>query len=174
MPRRSTRSTCRRGSITFAAFRGRMAEIATHSLLRDRLRRGLGRGARACLVLFRVTVPTFIVMDILRRLGVIDTIGAACAPVMAVFRLPGEAAIPVLLGYMVNVYTATAALGSLGLTGGQVTTLGLMVGMAHSLFVETTVLKSAGARALRLLLYRMLMALLVGWVASRLFIGSGP
>jgi hypothetical protein len=141
---------------------------------RDRLRRGLRRGGHACFVLFRVTVPTFIVMDLLRRLGAIDAIGAACRPLMSVFRLPGEAAIPVLLGCFINVYTATAALGSLGLSGGQVITLGLMLGMAHSLVVETTVLKSAGARALRLLVYRMVMSLLVGWAASRLFIGSGP
>jgi hypothetical protein len=141
---------------------------------RDRLRRGLHRGGHACFVLFRVSVPTFIVMDLLRRLGAIDAIGAACTPFMSVFRLPGEAAIPVLLGCFINVYTATAALGSLGLSGGQVTTLGLMLGMAHSVAVETTVLKSAGARALQLLVYRIVMFLVVGWAASRLFIGSGP
>jgi hypothetical protein len=138
----------------------------------DRLRRGLRRGGHACFVLFRVSVPTFIVMDLLRRLGAIDAIGAACTPLMSVFRLPGEAAIPVLLGIFINVYTATAALGSLGLSGGQITTLGLMLGMAHSLVVETAVLKSAGSRALHLLAYRLVMALLVGWLASRLFIGS--
>ena len=141
---------------------------------RDRLRRGLRRGGHACFVLFRVSVPTFIVMDLLRRLGAIDAIGAACAPFMSVFRLPGEAAIPVLLGCFINVYTATAALGSLGLSGGQVTTLGLMLGMAHSLVVEAAVLKAAGARAGRLLVYRIAMSLLVGWAASRLFIGSAP
>lgn len=142
--------------------------------LRDRMRRGLRRGGHTCFVLFRVTVPTFIVMDLLGRLGVVQAIGVACAPFMSIFRLPGEAAIPVLLGCFLNVYTATAALGSLGLSGGQITTLGLMLGMAHSLFVETTVLRSAGARALRLLVYRMVMALVVGWAASRLFIGSAP
>ncbi len=125
-------------------------------------------------MLFRVTVPTFIVMDLLRRLGVIEAIGAACAPVMSLFRLPGEAAIPVLLGCLVSVYSATAALGSLGLGSGQVMTLGLMLGMAHTLVVETVVLKSAGARALRMLLYRLVMSIVVGWTASRLFIGSGP
>lgn len=141
--------------------------------LRDRLRRGLRRGGHTCFVLFRVSVPTFIVMELLRRLGIIESIGRACAPFMAVFRLPGEAAIPVLLGYLVNVYTATAALGSLGLSGGQVMTLGLMLGMAHQLVVETTVLKAAGARALRLLAYRLVMSFVVGWAASRLFIGPG-
>jgi hypothetical protein len=141
---------------------------------RDRLRRGLRRGGHACVVLFRVSVPTFIVMDLLRRLGVVEAIGAACTPLMSVFRLPGEAAIPVLLGIFINVYTATAALGSLGLSGGQITTLGLILGVAHSLFVETTVLKSAGARAMRLLLYRLVMAVVVGWVASRIFIGPAP
>ena len=142
--------------------------------LPDRLRRGLRRGGRTCWVMLRVTVPTFIVMDLLRRLGVIAAIGTACAPLMSLFRLPGEAAIPVLLGYLVNVYTATAALGSLGLSRGQVTTLGLMIGLAHQLVVETTILKTAGARAFRLLIYRLVMSLLVGWAASRLFIGPRP
>jgi hypothetical protein len=124
--------------------------------------------------MLRVTVPTFVAMDLLRRLGVIDAIGAFCAPLMALFRLPGEAAIPVLLGYLVNVYTATAALGSLGLSGGQVTTLGLMIGLAHQVVVETTILSAAGARAGRLLIYRLSMSLLIGWAASRLFIEPGP
>ena len=123
--------------------------------------------------MLRVTVPTFVAMDLLRRLGAIDAIGALCAPLMAVFRLPGEAAIPVLLGYLVNVYTATAALGSLGLSGGQVTTLGLMIGLAHQVVVETTILGAAGARAGRLLIYRLVMSLLIGWAASRLFIEPG-
>jgi hypothetical protein len=121
--------------------------------------------------MLRVTVPTFVAMDLLRRLGIIDAIGTLCAPLMAIFRLPGEAAIPVLLGYLVNVYTATAALGSLGLSGGQVTTLGLMIGLAHQVVVETTILNSAGARASRLLVYRLAMSLLIGWAASRVFIG---
>lgn len=142
--------------------------------MRDELRRGLRRAAHTCWVLFRVTVPTFIVIDLLRRLGVIDTIGAACAPAMSLFRLPGEAAIAVLLGYLVNLYTATAALGSLGLSGGQVTTLGLMLGLAHTLVVETIVLREARARYAWLLLYRLGMSILVGFVASRIFIAAAP
>ena len=51
-------------------------------------------------------------------------------------------------------------------------TLGLMIGMAHALVVETLVLRTAGARAGRLLLYRLVMSVLVGWTASRLFIGA--
>ena len=47
--------------------------------LRLRLRRGLRRGGHACWVMLRVTVPTFVAMDLLRRLGVIDAIGAFCA-----------------------------------------------------------------------------------------------
>ncbi|HEV8701112.1 MAG TPA: nucleoside recognition domain-containing protein [Candidatus Polarisedimenticolia bacterium] len=142
--------------------------------LKSRFHRGLRRGGHACWLIVRVTIPTFVVMDFLKRLGAIDLIGQACAPVMTVFRLPGEAAIPVLLGLLLNVFTATAALGSLGLSGGQVTTLGLMLGMAHTLVVETAVLRTAGAGALRLLLYRLLMAVVVGLLASRLLIGASP
>lgn len=142
--------------------------------MREELRRGLRRAGHTCWVLFRVTVPTFIVMDLLRRLGVIAAVGAACAPAMALFRLPGEAAIAVLLGTLVNLYTATAALGSLGLSGGQVTTLGLMLGLAHTLVVETIVLREVRARFWRLLLYRLGMSILVGLVASRIFIAAAP
>lgn len=142
--------------------------------MREELRRGLRRAGHTCWVLFRVTVPTFIVIDLLRRLGAIAAVGAVCAPAMALFRLPGEAAIAVLLGFLVNLYTATAALGSLGLSGGQVTTLGLMLGLAHTLVVETIVLREARARWLWLLLYRLGMSMLVGFAASRLFIAAAP
>lgn len=141
--------------------------------LKERLRRGAWRAGHTCWVLVRVTVPTFILMEFLGRAGVIALLGEWCAPVMGVFRLPGEAAVPVALGLLVNVYTATAALGTLGLSGGQVTTLGLMIGLAHSLAVESTVLRAAGARIVPLLLYRLAAAALVGWAASRLLIGGG-
>ena len=136
------------------------------------LRRGLRRGGHTCLVLFRITVPTFVMMDLLKRLGVIAAIGEYCAPVMKLFHLPGEAAVPVLLGFVVNVYAAAAALGSLGLSGGQVTTLGFIIALAHALPVETLVLRAAGARAGSLLVYRLALSALAGYLASRVFIGG--
>ena len=140
---------------------------------RAALRRGLARAGHTCWILFRVTIPTYVVMDLLARLGVIAAIGAWCEPAMGLFRLPGEAAVPILIGCLVNVYTATAALGSLGLSGGQVITLALMIGTAHSLLVEAAILRAAGARATALLLYRLLMSIAVGLVASRLLLAAG-
>jgi len=142
--------------------------------LTRRLRLGLERGLRACWVLFRISVPTYIVMDLLARLGVIAAIGKACAPLMGLFRLPGEAAIAVLLGYLVNIYAATAAAGSLGLSSGQILTLGLILGFAHTLVVESLVLRAARARPLPLLAYRLAMSIVAGLVASRLLVGAGP
>ncbi len=119
-------------------------------------------------MLFRVIIPTFIVMDLLDRLGVLRAIGSFFAPAMGIFRLPGEAAVPVLLGLFINVVAATAALGTLGLSGGQILTLGMMIGMSHSVVVETVVMKAAGARAGRLLLFRLVLFVLTGLVASRI------
>ena len=153
---------------------GPAASSAGAGTLRRRAAMGLRRGLRACWILFRVTVPTYVVMDLLARLGVIAAIGAACAPLMRLFRLPGEAAIPILLGYLVNLYSATAAAGSLALSGGQIVTLGLMLGFAHTLVVETMVLRAARARAVTLLLYRLAMSILAALVVSRLLIGPTP
>jgi len=138
------------------------------------LRRGLRRGGHACLVLFRVAVPVFVVMDLLERLGAIAAVGRWCAPLMGLFRLPGEAAVPVLIGLTVNVYAATAALGALDLTGGQVITLGFLIGVAHALPVETAVLRAVGARGWALLVYRVALAALLGLAASRAFGGWTP
>jgi hypothetical protein len=136
------------------------------------LRRGLRRGIHTCWVLFRITIPTYVAMALLQRLGVIDAIGGFCEPVMGFFRLPGEAAVPVLLGLLVNVIAATAALGALGLSDGQILTLGLMIGLAHALVLESAVLKAAGAPVGRLLLYRIVIAVVVGLVASRFLIAA--
>ena len=136
------------------------------------MRRGLRRGMRTSWILFRVMIPTFIAVDLLARLGVIEVIGRFCAPVMGLFRLPGESAIPVLLGLFINVVAATAALGALGLSSGQILTLGLMIGIGHSIVVETAVTKAAGARAGRLLLYGIILSIVVGLVASRILVGA--
>ena len=136
------------------------------------LRRGVRRGIHACWVLFRITIPTYVAMDLLQRLGVVEAVGRFCGPVMGFFRLPGEAAVAVLLGLTVNVIAATAALGALGLSNGQILTLGLMVGLAHALVVETAVLKAAGGPAVKLLIYRIVIAVVVGFVASRFLIGA--
>jgi hypothetical protein len=50
----------------------------------------------------------------------------------------------------------------------------LMLGLAHTLVVETIVLREVRARFWRLLLYRLGMSILAGLVASRIFIAAGP
>jgi len=145
----------------------------TRAALRQGAQRGLRRGLHTCWVLFRVTVPTYVAMDLLARFGMIAAIGRLCSPIMGWFRLPGEAAVPLLLGWLVNVYSAAATLGALGLSTAQILTLGLMVGLAHSVVVETAVLQAAGARGGLLLAYRMGLSVAVGMVAARLLAGDG-
>jgi hypothetical protein len=59
---------------------------------------------------------------------------------MAAFGLPGEAALVFVLGMALNIYAAVAACAGLDLSAGQATTIALVLGFAHNLFVEGAVL----------------------------------
>jgi len=73
-----------------------------------------------------------------------------------------------VLGCTVNLYAAVGILASLGLGTGQLAVCGLMLGIAHSLVIESAVLRTLGTRYLLLAFYRLALALLVGLAAAPL------
>jgi hypothetical protein len=82
--------------------------------------------------------------------------------------LPGEAAMALVLGFFVNLYAAVGILASLGLSSGQVAVCGLMLGICHSLVIESAVLRTIGTRYLLLTSYRLALSLLVGLAAAQI------
>jgi hypothetical protein len=134
--------------------------------LRSLFRHGLDRGLRTSWVLIRVILPTYIVVDLLKSTPIIPAIGRAFGPMMHPLGLPGEAAMALVLGLLVNLYAAIGVLAPLGLTTGQVTVCALVLGLAHSLILESAVLRTLGTRYLTLTLYRLAIALLAGFAAA--------
>jgi len=136
---------------------------------RSLLKTGIRRGLRTSWVLIRVILPTYIVVDLLKSTPVIPALGRAFGPMMHPLGLPGEAAMALVLGCLVNLYAAVGILAALGLTPGQVAVSGLMLGIAHTLIIEAAVLRSIGTRYLLLTFYRLVVALLVGFAAAPFF-----
>lgn len=132
--------------------------------LGERFRVGLREGWLTSLKMVKFVLPLYVAVDLLKGTGAIDTLGAWCQPVMALFGLPGEAAFAFVAAWSINLYAALAVMAPLDLSPWQVTQCGLMMGIAHNLVLEGGVLASTGARGGLLTLCRLLLAALAGWV----------
>jgi spore maturation protein SpmB len=114
--------------------------------------------------MFKFVLPLYIVVDICKAYGLIENVGAWCAPLMKLFGLPGETAFAFIAAALVNLYAAIAILAPLDLTPWQVTQCGVMMGIAHNLILEGGVLSSTGARGGVLTVCRILLAAIAGWL----------
>ncbi len=132
------------------------------------IKSGFWTGVRTTGMLARVIVPVYFIVAILSRYGGLEQIAHFFEPVMHIFGLPGEAALVLVLGNVVNLYAALGAIVAISLTSGQLTVLALMLGFSHSLFVESAVVKKTGVPIRVILPLRLGMMILVGMIAGQL------
>jgi hypothetical protein len=146
------------------------------SILRAHLIGGLKDLGRDCwvtsLALLKVTIPAIIFTKILEELGLIIYIGKALDPLMGLMGLPGELGLVWATAILTTPYIAIgvfAALApSLQLSGAEMTILGSVILIAHSLPVEVSITKKAGASVLAISLVRLLGALAYGVILHQL------
>ena len=109
----------------------------------------LRRSLRLFLTLAKVMVPVLVAVRIGESVGLVDAIGRLIAPAMSVIGLPPEAGIIWVTGVFTGVYGAVAALigfaSTLELTSAQLSALCAMIVFAHSLPVEQSIVRRAGA-----------------------------
>lgn len=137
----------------------------------------LKKTAGVCLELFKVMVPALIAVKILEVLGIFQPIAQAFAPVMELCGLPGGAGLAWVTGMLSNMYgglTITAGMVEpLQLNSAQVTTLGCMLLICHSLPVEITVAARSGVKPWFLIPFRFLAGLLFGILLNWVFSTTG-
>jgi hypothetical protein len=136
------------------------------------LRRDVARGLRSGLQTFwslsKAMIPAYGAALVLQKLGVIAVIAHAAQPVMSLVGLPGSAAVPLVLGWVLNVYAAVGALTALHLNAQQITVLALAILIGHNLLVEGAVLRKAGMSGAAFGVLRALSGLLAAGVANLL------
>ncbi|MDW7711887.1 MAG: nucleoside recognition domain-containing protein [Deferrisomatales bacterium] len=128
---------------------------------------GLRHGLSSVLILSRVMIPVYVAVDLLRDTPALGAVAGALQPAMSVFGLPGEAAMVLVAGFFINLYAAIGALVPLGLGPREVTILGLMLGLAHGLILETAIIRQVGTRWLSLALARLLLSVVAGAAVHR-------
>lgn len=126
------------------------------------LGRALPRAGRTIFLLARLMLPISLGVALLRWTGWLERLAAIGEPLMALFRLPGEAALPLLTGWLAGIYALLGAMAMLPLAPEAVTVLGAMALVAHNLIIESSVQDRAGTPWWWVLAARLVASFLVG------------
>ncbi|PIE52657.1 hypothetical protein CSA37_05345 [Candidatus Fermentibacteria bacterium] len=135
------------------------------------------RSLAVCLELFKVMIPALVAVKAMEMLGVFEPVADAIAPVMKLCGLPGAAGLAWVTGMLSNMYggltVSAGMIEPLQLNSAQVTTLGCMLLVCHSLPVEITVAARAGVEPWFLIPFRFLTGLLFGILLNFIFSTTG-
>jgi len=126
------------------------------------LRKGFVNGISVTFTMVKVIVPFYIVIEFIKKTGLIAVISDFFKPFMQLIGLPGEAALGLMAGYFINLYAAIAVIAPLKLSAKDITIAALILGISHSLPLETAVTKQTGVNAWLLMFVRVFFSLLSG------------
>ncbi|MDR5658358.1 nucleoside recognition domain-containing protein [Serpentinicella sp. ANB-PHB4] len=132
------------------------------------IKTGTVKGLETTWMLGKVIIPVYLIVTVLEHTPVIDWISNVFAPFMTFFNLPGEAAIILVLGNVLNLYAAIGAITAISLTAMEVTIIAIMLSFSHSLIVETAVTKKMGISVKKVLFVRLGLAIIFGIVIGQL------
>lgn len=137
------------------------------------MKRGLAVGLKTTWSLGKIIFPITLFVMLLQFTPVLPWIVSVIEPVMHLFGLRGEAAVPLVLGSALNLYAAIGGIISLELTVKEVFIIAMMVSFAHNLFVEAGVALKVGVKLWLVLAVRFGLAATAGITINLLWQGGG-
>ncbi|CAM3887655.1 nucleoside recognition domain-containing protein [Alkalicoccus chagannorensis] len=136
------------------------------------LKQGLLVGLQTTWKLGKIIFPITLIVTMLSQTAVMDWLTQLLAPMMSWIGLPGEAALPLVLGNFLNLYAAIGAMLTMEFTVKEVFILAVMLSFSHNLFVESAVAKQIGLKISVVLAVRIGLALVSAWLIHLLWQGG--
>ncbi len=129
---------------------------------------GITKALKTALMLLKIMVPIYILVTIFKYSVAMEWTSKIMEPLMKVFNLPPEAAVPIIAGIFTDEYGVIAGIRSFDFTSATITTIAMISLMAHSLPVESVLAQKIGYPAGKIIALRVSMAivtgLIVGWM----------
>ncbi len=116
--------------------------------------------------LVKIIIPVYILVTFLKYTGVIEIIADFFSPIMIYLGLPGEAMLALLTAYLLNMYAGLAVIASIDLGVKEITILGAMIGIAHSMIIESAVFKKINVNIIKINILRTVMSILAGFILN--------
>lgn len=124
------------------------------------LKIGLWAGLKTTWTLGKIIFPVTLIVTILQYTPVLPWIIKLITPLMGIFGLSGDAAIPIVLGNFLNLYAGIAGILSVDLTIKEVFTIAVMLSFAHNLLIESSVAVKVGVKVWIMIVVRVGLAIL--------------
>ncbi|MBQ2133261.1 MAG: nucleoside recognition protein, partial [Bacteroidales bacterium] len=127
---------------------------------------------KTCIWLLKITVGVSFAIMFLKYFNILPWFSNLLAPIFNALGLPGEAALPFVTGYFVNVYAAISVAVSFDFDVRALTILSTMVLCAHNMITETAVQKKTGTSAVRIIIIRTVSAFGLAFFLNRFLPGE--
>jgi len=129
-------------------------------------------------MILKFIVPIYLLADLLYYYEVLSYLSFLLEPITAIIGLPPEAALALISGMFLNLYAGIAFAAPLDMSVQQWTVLAVFLGIAHSLIVESAVMKQLGLSSKYAYGLRIVVAIAVGVLVSHMpqgwFSNSSP
>ena len=132
------------------------------------IKTGFIKAIKTTLMLMKVVLPIYALVVIIKYSPVMPFLERAFEPAMRIFKLPGDAVVPLITGLFTDEYGAIAAASQFDFTAAELTTVAMIGLVCHSLPVEYALSRKIGLPAGKIVIYRILAAVVVGLIISRL------
>ncbi|WP_199484540.1 nucleoside recognition domain-containing protein [Peribacillus glennii] len=128
--------------------------------MKDSIKKGLLAGLNTTWTLGKVIFPITLIISVLQYTPVLDWVIDMIAPLMGLFGLPGDAAIPLVLGNFLNLYAAIAGILTLELSVKEVFIIATMLSFSHNMLIESGVALKVGVKLWIILAVRIGLAVI--------------
>jgi hypothetical protein len=131
---------------------------------------GTVKGIKTGLMLLKIMLPIYFIVVLIKYSPIMPWFQNAFEPSMGLFRLPGNAIIPIITGVFTDEYGVIAAMRSFDFSMAQITTIAMVILTVHSLPVESAIAQKIGFPPIKLAIFRITLAIfigfLVGWIGG--------
>jgi hypothetical protein len=110
--------------------------------------------------LLTLMIPISLGVKLLEYAGILVILAEYTAPFVKMLGLRGEAALVLLSGGLLNIYSAIAVIETINFTSKEICIMALMALIAHNLIIETAVQKKTGSVAWWMVVLRISTAIL--------------
>ena len=120
-------------------------------------------------MLLRIMLPVYLIVVLLKHSPVMPFLENALAPVMEIFSLPGEGALPIVSGIFSDEYGVVAAMRGFSFTRAEISTIAMMTLCFHSLPIEIAVGQKIGFKQQYFFPFRLCLCVLTGIICGFIF-----
>ncbi|MFB4259178.1 MAG: Gate domain-containing protein [Shouchella clausii] len=136
------------------------------------VKRGLLSGLSTTWTLGKIIFPVTLIVTLLGYTPLLDWLAKLIAPLMGLIGLPGEAAIPLVIGNVLNLYAGIGAILTFDFTVKEVFILAIMLSFSHNLIIESAVATKVGVRVSVIVAVRIFLALAAAFIINLVWSGG--